>query len=408
MQVLESEQVAEHIPGCNMAFRRSVLEAVNGFDPQFRKAGDDVDLCWRLQQAGYWITFAPGAMVWHHRRATPRAYLRQQSGYGEAEALLRFKHPDKFNGRGDGRWRGVLYGPSRRAWRWGDAVIYRGTFATGFFQCTYQPGPAHWAMLPTTLEWHVMTGLVALLALFWSPAWFGVAAMLGLSVTIAAISSAQARLPKAHNGFLSRLLVAVLCYLQPLVRSWRRYHTRLFAYRLPNVDEAFPKTAFEKLPWTGSRNIAYWAENGGDRTALLKLVAGYLAEQRWGKVLDSGWSDWDMEIYCHPWTVVQVCTAQENHGGNKCLIRVRYRLRPSGYTRIIGWSALLVALIGIGMPGWLTIGGGHLLVAFYLGLWWRGTYRAAKVAGVFDVLARMMGVFRCESVTEKNDENRKP
>src|SRR5262249_53227725 len=88
--VLESDQVAEHIPGCNMAYRREALLAVNGFDPVFRKAGDDVDVCWRLEHEGMWITFAPGAFVWHHRRQGPRAYLRQQAGYGEAEALLYF------------------------------------------------------------------------------------------------------------------------------------------------------------------------------------------------------------------------------------------------------------------------------------------------------------------------------
>src|SRR6476660_3229467 len=31
--VLESDQQAEHIPGCNMAFRREALELINGFDP---------------------------------------------------------------------------------------------------------------------------------------------------------------------------------------------------------------------------------------------------------------------------------------------------------------------------------------------------------------------------------------
>ena len=87
--VLENDQVAEHIPGCNMAFRREALEAINGFDPLYRKAGDDVDICWRLQQSGRWITFAPGAFVWHHRRQGPRSYLKQQAGYGEAEAVLR-------------------------------------------------------------------------------------------------------------------------------------------------------------------------------------------------------------------------------------------------------------------------------------------------------------------------------
>ena len=64
--VLESDQIAEHIPGCNMAFRREALVAIDGFDPQYRKAGDDVDVCWRLQQEGMWITFAPAAFVWHH------------------------------------------------------------------------------------------------------------------------------------------------------------------------------------------------------------------------------------------------------------------------------------------------------------------------------------------------------
>jgi GT2 family glycosyltransferase len=84
-----------------MAFRREALLAINGFDLQYRRAGDDVDVCWRLQQAGMWITFAPGAFVWHHRRQNPRAYLRQQAGYGEAEALLVFQHPDRFNHRGE-------------------------------------------------------------------------------------------------------------------------------------------------------------------------------------------------------------------------------------------------------------------------------------------------------------------
>src|SRR5207237_8627430 len=96
--VLVSDQLAEHIPGCNMAFSREALLAINGFDYQYRKAGDDVGVCWRLQQAGRWISFAPGAFVWHHRRQTPHTYLKQQAGYGEAEALLRFKHPDRFNG----------------------------------------------------------------------------------------------------------------------------------------------------------------------------------------------------------------------------------------------------------------------------------------------------------------------
>jgi GT2 family glycosyltransferase len=81
IHVLLSDREAEHVPGCNMAFRREALEEIGGFDPQFRIAGDDVDLCWRLRDAGWMIAFSPGAMVWHRRRGTIRGFLRQQREY---------------------------------------------------------------------------------------------------------------------------------------------------------------------------------------------------------------------------------------------------------------------------------------------------------------------------------------
>ena len=77
---------AEHIPGCNMAFRREALEEIGGFDPVYRAAGDDVDVCWRLQKLGHRIGWSPAAMVWHFRRNTVKDYLNQQRGYGKAEA----------------------------------------------------------------------------------------------------------------------------------------------------------------------------------------------------------------------------------------------------------------------------------------------------------------------------------
>ncbi|HEY3020897.1 MAG TPA: glycosyltransferase, partial [Solirubrobacteraceae bacterium] len=91
--VLLSDDVAEHVPGCNMAIRRDGLEAIGGFDPCFRIAGDDVDVCWRLQAEGLTVGFSPAAVVWHHRRNSVRAYLRQQFHYGRAEGLLERKWP---------------------------------------------------------------------------------------------------------------------------------------------------------------------------------------------------------------------------------------------------------------------------------------------------------------------------
>ena len=50
-------------------------------------------------------------------------------------------------------------GGALRGVRFGRPVVYHGTFATGLFQCVYQPGPAHWATLPATLEWHLLAPL---------------------------------------------------------------------------------------------------------------------------------------------------------------------------------------------------------------------------------------------------------
>ena len=53
--VLLDDRIAEHVPGCNMAFRRDALLAIGGFNPIYLRAGDDVDVCWRLQSRGWKI-----------------------------------------------------------------------------------------------------------------------------------------------------------------------------------------------------------------------------------------------------------------------------------------------------------------------------------------------------------------
>lgn len=131
--VMLDDREAEHVPGCNIAVRRTAYFQIGGFDPDFRTAGDDVDFCWRLRDAGMRIGFAPNAFVWHHRRTSPLGYLRQQIGYGRAERLLRQKHPDRFSPSGDAMWRGVIYSgaPVRAA---GEPIIYHGPMGMAGYQ----------------------------------------------------------------------------------------------------------------------------------------------------------------------------------------------------------------------------------------------------------------------------------
>ena len=135
--MLVSDREAEHIPGCNMAFRKDCLEAIGGFDPQFRVAGDDVDICWRLQDEGWTLGFSPAAMVWHHRRNTvralPQAAARLRQGGSAARAQVAARST---TAAATSSWSGRVYGNGcangRRRWR-----IYYGTWGSALFQSIY-------------------------------------------------------------------------------------------------------------------------------------------------------------------------------------------------------------------------------------------------------------------------------
>ena len=131
--VMLDDEEAEHLPGCNLAVTKEAFTAIGGFDPAFHTAGDDVDFCWRLRAAGYRLGFAPGAFVWHWRRPSLRAFLRQQLGYGRAERLLIAKHPANFSPHGGAKWRGFVYGGGPVRVMLG-SIIDHGPMGTGGYQ----------------------------------------------------------------------------------------------------------------------------------------------------------------------------------------------------------------------------------------------------------------------------------
>lgn len=53
------------ISGACMALRRSAFDAVGGFDPRYFMYVEDVDLCWRLWQAGWRVRYEPAARLTH-------------------------------------------------------------------------------------------------------------------------------------------------------------------------------------------------------------------------------------------------------------------------------------------------------------------------------------------------------
>jgi GT2 family glycosyltransferase len=333
VHVLLSDDRAEHVPGCNMAFWREALVNLGGFDAVFETAGDDVDVCWRLLDRGWEIGFHPAAFVWHHRRATARAYLRQQCAYGRSEALVEARHPERFTGLGTARWLGTIYTPSGP--RGGSRRIYRGPFGASPFQSVYRR-KSHGADIANQLgvPVGVMLALSAPLGalsrvLAW-PAAIGVA----LLVAFCAINVVRARPPAlAGVGQLrARATIAGLAMAQPLVRAWGRMRNRAPALRNTVPVEAVPRPTGRGA----GRVLVYPADR--DRAALATALIAHLRGGGLRVVAASGWDDHDARIAGGAFVCGEILTSEHPAG----CIQVRVR------RRVHRW-ALVVAAIGAGM-----------------------------------------------------------
>ena len=86
----EGREYLAEAPTINLAITREVFTAVGGFDERF-DYGSDVDLCWRIVDAGHRIRYVPEACVVHDW-GTAREELRRTWVYGRARARLFLKH----------------------------------------------------------------------------------------------------------------------------------------------------------------------------------------------------------------------------------------------------------------------------------------------------------------------------
>ena len=83
-----------YVPSAAIICRSAVLKELGGFDETL-KAGEDVDLCWRLIEAGARLRYEPVALVAHDHRTQLREWLSRKSFYGESAAPLSVRHPGK-------------------------------------------------------------------------------------------------------------------------------------------------------------------------------------------------------------------------------------------------------------------------------------------------------------------------
>ena len=391
--VLLTDVVAEHIPGCNMAFYKWAFEKVGGFDPEYRKAGDDVDFCWRLQQEGQVIAFSPSAIVWHYRRFTLDAFRKQQEGYGEAESLLRFKHLVFFGPTGTAKWKGQIYGAPRFTWLVNRPIIYHGIFGEGLFQSIYPTPQSEIAAYLSSIEWVVLTVFIFALSIPLPVLRIVPYLMFGGTFLVALSFMIHAKLEPKHDTIRARLLVTFLALAQPLVRGWARYFTWLKFKRTPPAVIANPEQNFTPVRGSISK-INFWSENGSGRERILPEIIDALEKEGWSYSIDTGWKSWDVQVYGSFWWGIKLRTVTEYHGGPKCLTRVHLSTHMVATTVLL--NAILLSILLYRQ--FLNPGGDIVLwVPYFIlmgGLLWRAHRLKKRVADLVGAAAQRCGFIR--------------
>ena len=377
IHVMLDDRIAEHVPGCNMAFRRDALLEADGFNPVYVRAGDDVDICWRLQARKREIGFAPSALVWHHHRASVSSFWRQQVGYGEAEAWLDAHHPEKFLG-GHMVWRGRIYSPLPFLQTSAERRVNTGVWGTAAFPSVYSTPAYGWRWLPHSPAWMIASFVLFNIG-FWGPfagmdaAWLPlIAGTLGGVITLArcvqcALRSqidglpAIGRRPMGWSRLRYRALIAWLHVLQPLARFRGRLrgmsrpqpiapeHTtsRPWKSPMPTLGNVL---ASARLVARGGTERSFWSEAWVPQTNLLTDLVGVLRAARPAHLVevDEGWRhDRDLSVAIGPWGWLHVQTVMEEHRNGACLLRVRARLRPSFLGTLRGATVAVVVASGM-------------------------------------------------------------
>lgn len=395
--VLLTDTVAEHVPGCNMAYYKWVLDQIGGFDPEYRKAGDDVDVCWRIMQLGHQIGFSPAAVVWHYRRFEVKTYFSQQRGYGEAEALLRYKHLQYFDNSGSAIWKGHVYSQVRFDPFFGSRpIIYHGIFGTGLFQCLYQKPASPWPGLLSCLEWAALTFFIFLISIPIESLRLVPLIMFGLTLLVGLSYMVTARIETKYDSISSRLLLLYLAIMQPLVRGWARHFTWLRGKRTPAaVIKAREVDPHASSNWWSSGQLSFWSESGLDRTHLLQKIEELLETEGWKFSLDTGWTDWDIHVFASRWWNLRIRSLTEIYPHGRRLSRAGNLLHMSTFSFLVGFFSITFGLlIGLSFPKlWALILPAALIslgVWFYHGLSLR--YRLAELIQVAAIRAGLQPV----------------
>jgi len=219
--------------------------------------------------------------------------------------------------------------------------------------------------------------------------------MLGGTLCVALSYMVRAQIEPKFDTVRARLLVMLLAFVQPLVRGFSRYFTWLRFKRTPaNVIRKHEHLPERDRFGGGLSRRVFWTEEGRDRHYLLEAICQLLDEEGWRYSTDSGWNEWDIQIYGNFWWSTTLQTVTEYHGGGKCLTRVRLRSRLVTTTiilNLIALSLLIYRQLNIShVELWSIV----LYGLFLLFVWTRARALKSRVAELVDVAAHRAGLQR--------------
>ncbi len=333
-EVRASDDELDQVCGCSMALDKSKLPSAP-FDPAFTTAGDDVDFSWGLRERGFKLAYAPAAAVFHRRRATIAAYLHQQLGYGYAEAMLARKYPERS---------GVsIYGGESWLARWfgSDARIYYGVFGRGLFQSLYRGSEFPLAIqVPLLTGWVVASVVLVLFGLMASSALAAIGAAGILLTLLSAIGLASISTPaRSRLDIRSRIYLALLCLLGPLVRNFARLSRSQVSLAKALNPTQRRQARFQThgrivLPFEAKPHEERGMDNLIDRTRWA------LAKRSARVIRSDGYQPYDLRLDTDSGARATINFLSTRD--DPCTLGWRLRLASRGFVRLIALIALVV------------------------------------------------------------------
>jgi hypothetical protein len=190
--------------------------------------------------------------------------------------------------------------------------------------------------------------------------------------------------------------VALLFFLQPIVRGWARYHWRLTVHSEPPIlKRPFSREQIDELETL--EKVSYWSESGSDRYTFLNQILAKLKAEGWQYKTDTGWSDHDVEIFGSRWSRLRLATVTEELGEGKRIFRGRLNPTWSLPACIFFWFICGTELLVIGFLGsthpWIWL----LLASLSVfGLWLDHEKRdlMLRIAALLDEVAQQQNLLR--------------